>query len=522
MLAVVTPGPSPLPAKVCLPFRRNHTTEFYKVQEAECWYADRNVQDEKRYTTGSPQVIVREFLETAVLETVSSIYYEAEPSTSIERPTFGCPIGHRPRILYNSLRLLLAKYREKYKNQQIVLYALDKLDLYMLAEAVVELTGIFLAGRNWNAVAGKFGAALITLAKTLWFAESSTVEDRKHKLKGVPLGGQRYGSSETKYVSYMVSVREHKSPGVVTNYLETGEDYFLPEKHGETIMKLLGCEHPPLRTPPLRPTRAHTLDFAATWEGTAVIDGECKIAASAKGPEAAVLVLHAAEQLNWADRAVSILTTSSNINFYCSEVNEVLKLVSTRVIQADVPFRLEHQKGAASQDVRCNNPPPYYLVEADGKVNTVYNSSEATKKLWEDMNIQKRTFTTQIMWALDVLVTFFESGNYISVADNANHAYWHGGLREPNFVTSAARVQIPKEMWSRFRYSPENMAENVGQAAVERAKAEVSDTLRAFTEALGDKLSPGLRGALNLATAKLDEEEDTEGEGGDEEMEGDE
>ena len=220
----------------------------------------------------------------------------------------------------------------------------------------MDLCGIFITGRNWNAVAGKFGAALITLAKMVWYSESSLLLDRLTRLKGVPLGGQRHGSPETKYVAYMVSTIEEVGPGVLRNFIESADHMFESSNHGEAILQILGCDRPLRKKPHLRPTRAHTLDFAAQWEGTHVIDGECKLSAFEKGPEAAVLVLHATEQLNWVDEAVSMMTTSSSICFYFSQIQKDLKKVSTRVASPPVPFKISHELPRTAKDVQCLTP----------------------------------------------------------------------------------------------------------------------------------------------------------------------
>ena len=66
-----------------------------------------------------------------------------------------------------------------------------------------------------------------------------------------------------------------------------------------------------------------------------MIDGECKLSAFEKGPEAAVLVLHATEQLNWVDEAVSMMTTSSS---------------------RPVLFKISHELPRTAKDVQCATP----------------------------------------------------------------------------------------------------------------------------------------------------------------------
>ena len=403
---------------MCLPFGDGEDRSFYKVEDPECWYADHNRQDQKQYEKMSTHMAVREFIKTAIIDTVESIMYDVEVLTGIDQPTFGIPFGQKPQHVYMILRSKLADFQEKYPVSDVSI-TLECIGLYQLSEVVVDLCGIFIAGRNWNAVAGKFGAALITLAKIVWYAESSVLMDRLTRLKGVPLGSQRHGSPETKYVSYMVSTLEEVSPGVVRNFIKSADHVFESSKHGEAVLQMLGCDCPLRKKPPLGPTWAHTLDFAAQWEGTNVINGECKLSAFEKGPEAAVLVLHATEQLNWVDEAVSMMTTSSNISFYFSQIQKDLKKVSTRVASPPVPFKISHELPRTAKDVQCATPPPCHMVE-NGKVCVVTSTDPDILKKWKEMNIQKRTFVTQIMWALDVLVNIYRRGNYVEVSNKVS------------------------------------------------------------------------------------------------------
>ena len=228
---------------MCLPFPDGEDHSFYKVEDPECWYADHNQQDQKQYEKMSTQMAVREFIETAIIDMVESIMYDIEVLTGIDQPTFGIPFGQKPQHVYMILRSKLADFQAKYPVSDVSI-TLECIGLYQLSEAVMDLCGIFIPGQNWNAFAGKFGAALITLAKMVWYAESSVLMDRLTRLKGVPLGGQRHGSPETKYVSYMVSTLEQASPGVVRNFIESADHVFESSKHGEAVLQILGCDRP--------------------------------------------------------------------------------------------------------------------------------------------------------------------------------------------------------------------------------------------------------------------------------------
>ena len=59
------------------------------------------------------------------------------------------------------------------------------------------------------------------------------------------------------------------------------------------------------------------------------------------------------------------------------------------------------------------------MVE-NGKVRVVTSTDPDILKKWKEMNIQKRTFVTQIMWALDVLVNIYGCGNYVEVSNKVS------------------------------------------------------------------------------------------------------
>ena len=142
------------------------------MEDPECWYADPNQQDQKQYKNMSTQIAVREFIEMTIIGTVESVMYNVEVLTGIDRPTFGIPFGQKPQHVYMIMRSKLAAFTAKYPLSSVSI-ALECIGVYHLCEAVVDLCGIFITGRNWNAVAGKFGAALMTLAKMVWYAEST-------------------------------------------------------------------------------------------------------------------------------------------------------------------------------------------------------------------------------------------------------------------------------------------------------------------------------------------------------------
>ena len=89
-----------------------------------------------------------------------------------------------------------------------------------------------------------------------------------------------------------------------------------------------------------------------------------------------------------------------------------------------------------------------------------------------------------------------------------SRAVLNKGLREPYFVTGAARVDIPEHAESQFYYSSKNMVLAMER---KRARAEVSDTLRDFVNRF--TVSDELQEALVGTSESLAREGEEEGQG---------
>ena len=81
-------------------------------------------------------------------------------------------------------------------------------------------------------------------------------------------------------------------------------------------------------------------------------------------------------------------------------------------------------------------------------------------------------------------------------------------MREPYFVTGAARVDIPEQAESQFYYSSKNMGPVMER---KRARAKVSDTLRDFVNRF--PVSDELQEALVGTSEALAREGEDEGQG---------
>ena len=453
---------------------------------------------------------VREFIKTAINDMVESIMYDVEVLTGIDQPTFGIPFGQKPQHVYMILRTKLADFQAKYLASDVSI-TLQCIGLYQLSEAVVDLCGIFIAGWNWNAVAGKFGAALITLAKMVWYAESSVLMDRLTRLKGVPLGGQRHGSPETKYVSYMVSTLEEVSPGVVRNFIESADHVFESSKHGEAILQILGCDHPLRKKPPWWPTQDSHSWFCCSMGGNKCdwwwVQDQC-VRERSGGSSVSSSCNWAAELGGWGhvndDNKLKhfflLLTDPEG-----PQEGVYKSCLSTSAIQ-DQPWTASHSKRCAM----CH-PPPCHMVE-NGKIRVVTSTDPDILKKWKEMNIQKRTFVTQIMWVLDILVNIYGRGNYVEVSNKVSQAFLNKGLREPYFITGAAKVDIPEQVESQFYCFSKNMGPVMER---KRARAEVSDTLRDFVNrfTVSDELQEALVGTSEALAREGEKEGEEEGQG---------
>ena len=116
------------------------------------------------------------------------------------------------------------------------------------------------------------------------------------------------------------------------------------------------------------------------------------------------------------------------------------------------------------------------------------------------------------MWVLDVLVNIYGRGNYVEVSNKVSWAFLNKGLREPYFVTGAARVDIPEQAESQFYYSSKNMGPVMER---KRARAEVSDTLRDFVNrfTVSDELQEALVGTSEALAREGEKEGEEEGQG---------
>ena len=364
MQAVVSPGPNPLPAEVRLKYHPNDGDSFYGMDQ-ELWLCDRI---DKKVYTNRVQMNVRRLLEEAVILTFGMFHYEYEATPGLYIPTFGKP--HQevlPDIIHEvDERIRLIKSKEPDETFYSVVTAIGS---GAIAEMCLDLTHTFRAGKNWNSHGAAVGAAVCDMAGLLSTLQNGTLPPnyRQTSLRGVPLGGQRHGSHNTQYVEYMTS--QYESKGFMSraeNFLSHG--HFRRNHHDAVVRRIFSEKMAVCDYPIPRPVRGHTVDFAATYMGTHVLDGECKAACTDVGPYSAVLVLHSLQQLTYRDTALAMLTTSRTFTLYSSTINTHNGRINTTYMKFPW-YILDHPKCIDDDEFISEIPRPVgFLVRQNAGV----------------------------------------------------------------------------------------------------------------------------------------------------------
>lgn len=505
MQAVVSPGPNPLPAEVRLKFRPHRPEEFY-CADAEFWYNDE--MDIKRYTVKA-QLLVRLLFEKALIMTFAKLRYRYDPVPSLYIPHFGKPHQEILPDLMNELDQTIISMKRTY-NDSAFATAIDAIGSGYIAEKCLDLTHTFRAGKNWNSHGAAVGAAICDIAGTIASMSSGTLP--KHfpqiAVRGVPLGGQRHGSHNTHYVEYMTAQIENRAYSAhKENFLKHYR--FRKEKHDETVRAIFDQKLPAIHYPSPRPVRAHTVDFAATYLGSHVLDGECKVSCPNRGAFASILVLHSLQQLTYRDTALALLTTSTTFSLYASELNESNGRVKTK-FRTFPWYVLAHPESTAEDEFLGEIPEPRgvsYLQATDGgnfdsrHVSPVPEGS-AVRSLWEEIRSGPRKFIFALFELIDVLVMKFEDIDKVNMTHNRDISY-EMGFMEPSFWTTGdtmiATRRLPEQ--EKFKYCSRTMDDPRVLMTDAAIRATLYENYKYILESHGDELSEGLRTALQEAMA---------------------
>ena len=93
--------------------------------------------------------------------------------------------------------------------------------------------------------------------------------------KGVPLGGQKHGWHDTHYVEYMMSqIEQSQITGSRRLYLDHAN--FCKNRHNIKVKEIFNKKIATTKYPFPRPVQGNTVDFAITYRGAHLLDGECK------------------------------------------------------------------------------------------------------------------------------------------------------------------------------------------------------------------------------------------------------
>ena len=133
--------------------------------------------------------------------------------------------------------------------------------------------------------------------------------------KGVPLGGQKHGWHDTHYVEYMTSQIEHSQiTGSRRSYLDHAN--FHKNKHDIKVKEVFSRKIANTDYPFPRPAWRNTVDFAITYRGPHLLDGECT---SSENEGHKILAFYSTQQLVWKKTALSFLSSPRSMSLFKTE-----------------------------------------------------------------------------------------------------------------------------------------------------------------------------------------------------------
>lgn len=398
----------------------------------------------------------------------------------------------------------------------------EKITTGYIAELCLDLTHTFRANKNWNWHGASVGASIGAISSLLCSLSSGKlpINFRQNIPKGVVLTGSKHGHHDVHYVEYMAAETEEDSVlGTSMSYLDHA--LFLKENHAEKVMAIMDKTHdvpvteqgvPTLpqphskifKHPTPRPTRAHTVDFAVTWRGVHLLDGECKDTATEA--DANVLVLHSLEQLAYKDEAVALLTTSRNMTMYVSTKDYDTMRIRT------VYYRLpNYYLGPVTDivnDIETNNEeircvPTFWVqntLQGSGDESMEKKEIEYSEidKIWKSLRSEQRKFIACIFKCIDSLCFRFAKVDLTAVEARRKEAF-EGGFQEPRFLTttqgslkSRRVIQDRGQFW----YNRENMG------GPKPDHASLICEIGAVMTAHADTMSPELKQAMERIFAQ--------------------
>ena len=309
-----------------------------------------------------------------------------------------------------------------------------------IAKLLLKCTDIFQAKKNWKSHGASVGSVICQFASILSQLTTACAHELKENFNVlIPQGneqmGSKHGHHNVCYSEYMCSTLETRVMGNLEVYLNL--DTFRRDHHADKVKKLFeetvpGYPH----TPAPRPMRAHTFDFNCMYEVACLVDGECK----ATKPDIAFMVLHSTEQLVTQDMAMSVLTTSQQMEFY--------KTVKMRGSGHLKTYELGHVQDlnvdAYKEEPHIQKPPKCFFrcPLKDNCESVMVEIDPHILKLWNSLHSEPKLFIHAIMHTVDILAEHFSSLNLKEVKRMHNKTF-NKRWKEPEYrMTTAHDLQM--------------------------------------------------------------------------------
>ena len=322
-----------------------------------------------------------------------------------------------------------------------------------IAKLILKCTDTFCANKNWNSHRASVGSAICQLALILSQMQAASVNELNHNFNVfIPQGnekmGSKHGHHNVCYTEYMCSKHEARVMGNLEVYLNL--DIFQRDNHAAKVKQLFeetvpGYPH----TPAPRSMRSHTFDFNCTYNGTCILDGECK-ASTTKG-EIGFMVLHSTEQLVTQDMAMLMLTASHQMAFY-----KMVKMRGSGHLKTTVcrthTYELGHVKNLKADTYKdephiqkphkCYSTGETVMVESDPEI----------LEAWAELCREPKMFIHAVMHAIDILAEHFSTLDLNDVKRKCNKAF-NMGWKEPEFrMTTVRDLQTKREIQNPDRF----------------------------------------------------------------------
>ena len=428
LTCVVSPGPNPLPAEVCIKYNKDHLHEFFSLDNADWQYSNFTSPN---YYRDPIQEAFRRVMSRSLIKTFNMFKYSLDQASGnylprLEKPVDSCivdVIGFVKDEIEKFVEYVedeIEQLKKKPRSGEAVLQMNENLQRFHstcavvgighLARLILDTTHAFRANKNWNFHGSIAGASVLGLGSFLASLQCANAKnlDISH-MELIPKGevqtGAKHGHHHVSYVEYMCSNFERSCEfGISCVYLNHGD--FRRKKHGDKVIDLMSETVEGIPAPTPRPMRAHTLDFNLNYFGTRLIDGECKD----KSTEAdfSVLVLHSLDQLAYKECAHSMLTTNNCFTLVKAIKNMQMKRIETHLMEmpkykfgAVKSLKAEDDPEACSAGLAF--PPPYILLEDGFAKKDMYEDDPETMKIWKAMRSEQKSYLKCIITTIDYI-----------------------------------------------------------------------------------------------------------------------